>query len=170
MPANMNQQQSLPQQASQARYLVSQPAPSGQQSTSNRQPSSTNIQTLPISTSTSSLSTSSTGPKKGPAVPPGIFPSSLPPTQPPYSTAYSTNYGIPSAIGGQHQTGGASYSTPYDAEHLFTNAFMQLASTQQPQSPSGAYGSVTPPVQQQQQQQANNNDNKTMGYAVGEST
>jgi hypothetical protein len=45
---------------------------------------------------------------------------------------------------------------------MFTNAFLQLTNAQQAQSPSGTYGSVTPPVQQQQTH--NNNDNKTMKY------
>jgi hypothetical protein len=142
MAATMNQQQTQP------RYLVSQPP-------TNRQPSSTNVQTL----STSSVPPTSTAAKKAPAVPPGIFPPTAPlPTQP----AYSATYGIPPSVGGQQQTGGATYSAPYDAEHIFTNAFMQLANTQQTQSPSGTYGSVTPPVQQQQTN--NNNDNKTMKY------
>jgi len=95
-----------------------------------------------------------------------MFVSTAPPTQPPYSSAYSAAYGVPPSVGGQQQTGTTTYSTPYDAEHLFTNAFMQLANAQQAQSPSGAYGSVTPPVQQQNQQQQthNNNENKTMKY------
>ncbi|CAF0787518.1 unnamed protein product [Adineta steineri] len=177
MAAPMSQQP--PQQQTQARYLVSQALPPQQQqqqpqTSSNRQQSSGNVQTppLPNSSSSSSVPSSSTSttlptaPKKGPAVPPGIFLSTAPPTQPAYSTAYSTTYGIPPPAGGQ-QTGAATYSTPYDAEHLFTNAFMQLTNAHQAQSPSGAYGSVTPPVQQQNQQQQqahNNNDNKTMNY------
>jgi hypothetical protein len=97
-----------------------------------------------------------------------MFLSAAPPTQPAYSTAYSTTYGVPPSVGGQQQTGATTYSTPYDPEHIFTNAFMQqLTNAQQAQSPSGTYGSVTPPVQQQNQQQQqthNNNDNKTMKY------
>jgi hypothetical protein len=173
--AAMNQQ--APQQQTQPRYLVSQPPlpqQQQQQTPSNRQPSSANVQTSSVPTSSSSVPPSSTSasstaaPKKGPAVPPGIFLPTVPPTQPPYSSAYSTTYGLPPSVGGQQQAGATTYPVPYDAEHLFTNAFMQLSNPQQAQSPSGAYGSVTPPVpqqnQQQQQQTHNNNDNKTMKY------
>ena len=185
MAATMNQQPPPPpQQQTQPRYLVSQPPPPPQQqqqqsqsqsttnsnnnkTASNRQASSTNVQTPPLSNSSSSVPPSSTSsastiaPKKGPALPPGIFLSTAPPTQPVYSTVYSAPYGVLPSVGGQQQTGTPTYSTPYDAEHLFTNAFMQLANAQQAQSPSGAYGSVTPPVQQQNQQQTHsNNDNK----------
>jgi hypothetical protein len=44
---------------------------------------------------------------------------------------------------------------------------MQLTNPQQTQSPTGTYGSVTPPVQQQNQQQQQvhaNNDNKTINF------
>ncbi|CAF2501260.1 unnamed protein product [Rotaria sp. Silwood2] len=173
MAATMNQQQP-PQQQTQPRYLVSQPAPPPQQQqqlSSNRQQSSTNVQTPPLTSSSavppsSTSTTVTTAPKKGPAVPPGMFLSTAPPTQPAYSTAYSTTYGVPPSVGGQQQTGATTYSTPYDAEHLFQNPFMQLTNPQQAQSPSGTYGSVTPPVQQQNQQHQthNNNDNKTMNY------
>ncbi|CAF2824442.1 unnamed protein product [Rotaria sp. Silwood2] len=141
MAATLNQ----PQQQAQPRYLVSQPPPLPQQT------SSKNAQTPSVSTTTSTTTT-----KKAPAIPPGMFPTG-PPLNP---AAYSTTYGV------QQQTPGANYSTPYDNEHLFTNTFMQLANTQQAQSPSGTYGSVTPPVQPQNQQQQtnNNNDNKTMNY------
>ncbi|CAF1018835.1 unnamed protein product [Adineta steineri] len=146
MAAAMNQPP--PQQQTQPRYLVSQQAPPQQTTTKN-------AQTPSVSTSTSSTTT-----KKAPAVPPGIFP---PTAQPPPLTqaTYSTAYGV------QQQTGGPTYSTPYDAEHLFSNAFMPLTNAQQAQSPSGGYGSVTPPVPQQNQQQQqtnNNNDNKTMNF------
>jgi hypothetical protein len=179
MAPTLNQQPQQPQ--TQQRYLVSQqPLPpqqqqqpqsqqqQQQQTASNRQPSSTNVQTATTSSSVPSSSTSttsSTAPKKGPAVPPGMFLSTAPPTQPAYSNAYSTTYGVPPSVGGQQQPGATTYSTPYDPEHLFTNAFMQLANAQA-QSPSGTYGSITPPVQQQNQQQQthNNNDNKTMNY------
>jgi hypothetical protein len=92
-----------------------------------------------------------------------------PQVQPAYSTGYSTTYGVPPSVGGQQQTGTMSYSTGYDAaEHNFASAFMQVAGAQQAQSPSGTYGSVTPPVVQQQQQnqqgQANTNENKTMSF------
>jgi len=179
-------QQPPQQQQTQPRYLVSQPPlpqqqqphshsqqqQQQQQTASNRQSSSANVQTTTLPTSSSSVpssstsTTTSTAPKKGPAVPPGIFLSTAPPTQSAYSNAYSTTYGIPPPVSGQQQTGAATYSTPYDPEHIFTNAFMQLASAQQAQSPSGTYGSVTPPVQQQNQQPQthNNNENKTMKY------
>ena len=161
MAAPMSQQQH--QQQAQARYLLSQPPPPAQQPTSNRQASSTNIQTPPISTTpTSSVPTSSSLPKKGPAIPPGIFPPTGPPNQPVYSTAYPATYGIPPSVGGQQQTGGGAYSTAYDPEHIFTNSIMQLANAQQAQSASGTYGSATTPVQQQQQANAMSNDNKAM--------
>jgi hypothetical protein len=105
-------------------------------------------------TPSGSASTASTGTKKAPAVPPGMFP----PTAVPSLTqqqAYSAAYGI------QQQTGGATYSTPYDAEHLFASSFIPLSNAQQAQSPTGAYGSVTPPNQQQGN---NNNENKTLKY------
>ncbi|CAF3866124.1 unnamed protein product [Rotaria sordida] len=142
MAATMNQ----PQQQTQPRYLVSQPPPPLPQQTSSK-----NAQTPSISTPTSTTTT-----KKAPAIPPGMFPT-VPPLNP---AAYSTTYGV------QQQTAGTNYSTPYDTEHLFTNTFMPLTNTQQAQSPSGTYGSVTPPVQQQNQQQQTNNvsDNKTMNY------
>ncbi|CAF3361715.1 unnamed protein product [Rotaria sp. Silwood1] len=169
MTAAMNQQ---PPQQTQPRYLLPQPAPPPQQQlSSNRQQSSTNVQTPPLTTSSSvppssTSTTSSTAPKKGPAVPPGMFLSTAPPTQPAYSTAYSTTYGVPPSVGGQQQTGSTTYSTQYDTEHLFATPYMQLANAQQAQSPSGTYGSVTPPVQPQSQQHQthNNNDNKTMNY------
>ncbi|CAF1530042.1 unnamed protein product [Adineta ricciae] len=181
-------QQPPPQQQTQARYLVHQPSlqpqqqqqqqqqpqqqQQQQQQASNRSQTTTNnnIQTSTMSNSSSSHPSSSTSstlptaPKKGPAVPPGIFLSTAPPTQPVYSTAYSAAYGIPPSVGGQQQTGATTYSTPYDNEQLFTNAFIQLTGAQQAQSPSGTYGSVTPPVQHQNQQTHNNNDNKGMNY------
>lgn len=176
--AAMSQQP--PQQQTQARYLVSQPPPPLQQqqqqqqsqihqaASSNRPQSSGTVPTPPLSATSSSLPPSSTStalpaaPKKGPAVPPGMFLSSAPPTQPAYSTAYSAAYGVPPTVGGQQQTGATTYPATYDAEHLFTNAFMQLANAQQAQSPSGTYGSVTPPVPQQNQAAHNNNDSKGM--------
>jgi hypothetical protein len=178
MAPTMNQQPPQ-QQQTQPRYLVSQPPPphqqqqsqqqQQQQTSSNRpQSSSTNVPTPSLPTSSSSVpsssttTTSSTAPKKGPAVPPGIFLSTPPASQPTYSTAYPATYGVPPSVGGQQQTGAATYSGPYDPEHMFTNAFLQLTNAQQAQSPSGTYGSVTPPVQQQQTH--NNNDNKTMKY------
>ena len=141
MAAPMNQPPPPQQQQTQPRYMVSQPPPPPQQpSSKNTQPPS------------GSASTSSTATKKAPAVPPGMFPPTAPPP-------YSAGYGV------QQQTGAATYSTPYDTEHLFANAFMPLTNAQQTQSPSATYGSVTPPVQQQNQQQTNNNnDNKTMKY------
>ncbi len=147
MAATMNQPPPQPQ--TQPRYLVTQQPPPPQQT------STKNVQTPLVSTSTSS-----TGTKKAPAVPPGMFPptAAVPPLT---QAAYSTAYGV------QQQAGGPTYSTSYDAEHLFSNAFMPLTNAQQAQSPSGGYGSVTPPVQQQNQQQQhpnNNNDNKTMKY------
>lgn len=93
-----------------------------------------------------------------------MFVAPAPTTPPAYSTAYSTPYGVPSSVSGQPQGSAGTYSNPYDAEHMLTTAFMQLANAQQAQSPSGVYGSVTPPVQQQNQQQSHNNDNKTMRY------
>jgi hypothetical protein len=77
---------------------------------------------------------------------------------------------VPTSVASQQQTGAASYSANYDVDHLFANQFMPATGTQQAQSPSGAYGSATPPVQtsqtqqQQQQQQTTNNDNKTINY------
>lgn len=162
----MNQQS----QPAQARFLLSQPPHQTQQSqqqqqqnASNRQAPSGNVQTSSLSNSSSAVppsstsTTTSTAPKKGPAIPPGMFPNMAQP-------AYSTNYGVPLSVGRQQQTGAAAYS--YDGEHLFTNPFMQLTNPQQAQSPSGAYGSVTPPVQQtnQQQQAHANNDNKGLNY------
>ncbi|CAF0723636.1 unnamed protein product [Adineta ricciae] len=137
----------VPQQQTQARYMVPQPPPAPQQTATKV------AQTQPVSTTAPS-----TGAKKAPAVPPGMFPSTVPPPLP--QTAYPTPYGV------QQQTGGPAFAAPYDAEHLFTNSFMQLNNSQQTQSPTGGYGSVTPPVQQQNQpQQANSNsDSKSMGY------
>jgi hypothetical protein len=86
-----------------------------------------------------------------------MFPPTAPPLLP-QQPAYSATYGI------QQQTGGTTYSTPYDTEHLFNNTFMPLTNVQQTQSPTGAYGSVTPPNQQQQTN--NNNENKTMKYEI----
>jgi hypothetical protein len=132
-----------PQQQTQPRYLVSQPPPPPQQ-----------VPSKTAQTPSGSASTTSTGTKKAPAVPPGMFP----PTAVPSLTqqqAYSAAYGI------QQQTGGATYSTPYDAEHLFASSFIPLSNAQQAQSPTGAYGSVTPPNQQQGN---NNNENKTLNY------
>ncbi|CAF1944534.1 unnamed protein product [Rotaria magnacalcarata] len=171
MAAAMSQQP-LPQQQNQPRYLVSQQPPppnQQQQMSSNRQQSSTNAQPSSLSTSSSSVqpsstaTTTSTAPKKGPAVPPGMFLSTGPPSQASYSAAYSAAYGVPPSVGGQQQTGATTYSTPYEAEHLFANSFLQLANVPQAQSPSGTYGSVTPPVQQQNQTH-NNNDKQSMNY------
>ena len=179
LPPTLNQQAT--QQQTQRSYLVSQPHLSHQQQQqsqqqqqqqtgSNRQSSSSNVQTGSLPTSSSSIqssstsTTSSTAPKKAPTVPPGIFLPAAPPAQTAYSTAYSTTYGVPSSVSGQPQTSAATYSNPYDTEHMLTTAFMQLANAQQAQSPSGVYGSVTPPVQQQSQQQTHNNENKTMRY------
>ncbi|CAF3409447.1 unnamed protein product [Rotaria sp. Silwood1] len=140
MAPTMNQ----PQQQTQPRYLLPQPPPQLSQQTSSK-----NAQTPSISTTTSTTTA-----KKAPAIPPGMFPT-VPPLNP---AAYSTAYAV------QQQTPGTNYPASYDTEHLFPNTFMPLTNTQQAQSPSGTYGSVTPPVQQQQQQQTNNNDNKTMNY------
>lgn len=139
--ATINQAPPPPtQQQNQPRYLVSQPPIPPQTSSKNAQASSIS--------STTSTTTAAT--KKAPAIPPGMFPSA-PPMNP---AAYSATYGV------QQQTAAANYSTHYDSEHIFAKTFMPLANTQQAQSPSGTYGSVTPPVQQQQ---ANNaNDNKTL--------
>ena len=138
MPATMNQP---PQQQTQPRYLVSQALQIPQQT------SSKNAQTP-------SVSASFTTTKKAPAIPPGMFPSAPPPLNP---AAYTTTYGV------QQQTSGTNYPAPYDNEHLFANTFMPITNTQQTQSSSGTYGSVTPPVQQQSQSQTNNNnDNRTM--------
>lgn len=135
-----------PQQQTQARYMVP------QQPLAPQQTATKTAQTPSVSTSAPS-----TGAKKAPAVPPGMFPSTAPPPLP--QTAYSAPYGV------QQQTGGPAFSAPYDAEHLFTTSFMQLNNPQQTQSPTGGYGSVTPPVQQQNQPQQNNNNNdsKAMG-------
>ena len=133
-----------PQQPTQPRYLVSQPPPPPQQQTTQKT----------AQASTGSAATTSTGTKKGPTIPPGIFPPTAVPTlaqQPAYSAAY----------GVQQQTGGAAYSTPYDPEHLFASSFIPLPNAQQAQSPTGTYGSVTPPNQQQGN---TNNENKTLKY------
>jgi hypothetical protein len=132
------------QPQTQPRYLVSQAPPSHSQPTASK-----NAQTPSGSASTTT--------KKAPAVPPGMFPPTAPPLLP-QQPAYSATYGI------QQQTGGTTYSTPYDTEHLFNNTFMPLTNVQQTQSPTGAYGSVTPPNQQQQTN--NNNENKTMNYRL----
>lgn len=95
-----------------------------------------------------------------------MFLTAAPPTPPAYSTAYSTTYGVPSSVSGQPQGSATAYSHPYDAEHMLASAFMQLANAQQAQSPSGVYGSVTPPVQQQSQQQSHTNENKAMRYII----
>lgn len=154
--------QPTPQQQAQARYVI--PQPLSQPTTLNRQPSGTSIQTPANSTASTSAANSSNLPKKAPAIPPGIFqPTGPPPNQPIYSTPFTGNYGIPHTVGQQQQTQATAYSTPYDTERVFTNAFMQLANTQQTQSPAATFGSVTPPIQQQQQQGNNsNNDNKGM--------
>jgi hypothetical protein len=132
-----------PQQQTQPRYLVSQAPPPPQQATQKTGQASTG-----------SASTASTGTKKAPTVPPGIFPpTAIPPL--PQQPAYSTPYGV------QQQTGGAAYSTPYDPEHLFASSFIPLQNAQQAQSPTGTYGSVTPPNQQQGN---TNNENKTLKY------
>ncbi|CAF2231539.1 unnamed protein product [Rotaria magnacalcarata] len=139
MAAQMSQQQSA-QQQTQPRYLVS------QQPSLPQQASSKNAQTSSVSTTTSATTAN-----KAPAIPPGMFPTAPQLNPATYSTAYNV----------QQQTAGATYSTPYDTEHLFANTYMPLNNTQQAQSPSGAYGSVTPPVQQQTN---NKNDNKTLNY------
>ncbi len=134
-----------PQQQTQPRYLVSQPPPLSQQQTTSKT----------AQTPSGSASATSTGTKKAPAVPPGMFPpTGVPPL--PQQPTYSTAYGV------QQHTGGTTYSTPYDAEHLFASSFMPLSNAQQAQSPTGTYGSVTPPNQQQQAN--NNNENKTIKY------
>ena len=98
--------------------------------------------------------------RKHQPVPPGIFLSpTAPPNQAGYSTGYSPAYGVPLSVGGQQQNAGAPYAQIYD-DHSFAASFMQFANPQQTQSPSGTYGSVTPPVQQQGTHA--NNDNKAM--------
>ena len=141
-----------PQQQTQPRYMVSQPPPPPQQTAATTKNAPT-----PSGSASSSTTATTVAAKKAPTIPPGMFPpSAVPPI--PQQAAYSTAYGV------QQQTGGATYSTPYDTEHLFSNTFMPLNNAQQTQSPTGTYGSVTPPNQQQQTN--NNNENKTMKYEI----
>jgi hypothetical protein len=161
-------------QQAQPRYLVPQSV-AGPTQIGNTRPASTgNGQTssTPTSSSASTLSTatpSTATTKKGPAVPPGIFLSS---TQPAYSPAFSGPYGVPLSVGGQQPTN-AAYPALFDAEHAFTNTFLQYTNPQQAQSSSGTYGSGTLPVQQQQNQQQqqqqqshNNTDNGAIKYVL----
>ena len=138
-----------PMTQTQPRYLVSQPTPHPvpppQQHTSTK-----NAQPPTGSVSTASTTTA----KKAPAVPPGMFPPTGPLPSLPQQATYSTTYNIQ-----QQQAAATPYA--YDTEHLFTNTFMPLTNPQQTQSPTGTYGSVTPPVQQQTN---NNNDNKPIKY------
>ena len=132
-------------QASQPRYLVTQPHPP---------PQPQGVTSKPAQTPSGSVAATSTGVKKAPAVPPGMFPpTAVPPL--PQQPAYSTAYGI------QQQAGGTGYSTGYDPEALFANPFMPLSNAQQTQSPTGTYGSVTPPNQQQGNSA---NESKPMKY------
>jgi hypothetical protein len=161
------------QQQAQQHYIVSQPprpSQSPQQASNNRQSSSNNAQNASMPTSSSSGSTLSSNTTKKPlAAPPGIFlpvsTATAPPNQASYPATYSTPYGVSLSVGSQQQTGVPPYQALYDAEQSFTTSFMQFTNAQQAQSPSGNYGSVTPPVQQQQAH--NNNDNKTMKYESG---
>ena len=133
-------------QPPQPNYLVAQPHPPPQlQGTSSK----------PAQTTSGSVSTTTTGAKKAPTVPPGIFP---PNTVPPMAqqAAFSTAYGV------QQQASGTGYSAGYDTEPLFANPFMPLSNAQQAQSPTGTYGSVTPPNQQPQGNSAN--ESKAMQY------
>jgi len=157
------------QQQAQAHYLGPQTVPSAQappqgQVGNNRQSGSTTIPTSSVQTTSASTATSSSAAtKKAPAVPPGIFiPPGAGPAQAAYSTGYSTAYGVPLSVGAQQQNAAASYPTLYETDHPFTNSFMQYANAQQAQSPSGMYGSVTPPVQQQGTHMSN--DNKAVNY------
>ena len=143
-----------PQQQTQPRYIVSQGPPPLPPQQQQQQQQAGGAGTKNVQTTAGSASTNSTTTKKGPAIPPGMFPPTGPPPMPQQS-AYSAAYGV------QQQAGGAAYSTPYETEHLFANPFVSLNNAQQTQSPTGAYGSVTPPNQQQQQANANN-ENKAL--------
>lgn len=157
-------QQALPtQQQGQGHFIIQQPMMHPQQ-VSNARPSPSNNAQNPVNTPSSISSTTvSSGSKKGPSYPPGFLPPG--PTTAGFPAPFPSPYGVSLPISNQQQTPATSFTSLYDHEHSFNNnQFIHFNNQQSAQSPTGGYGSVTPPVQAPNQQQGlhSGTDGKTL--------